>query len=109
MLDLWGEGATFEELRAAVEAHPDAAKAPYMALDCSFRVVLDAWGHTWTEAQQKQLYDQLAVFLPFEGRVDLKAPQQTFWLCCVAQGGENGLPEMPQRWYFGRQVALADR
>jgi hypothetical protein len=96
-------------MAAAVAAMPAAAKAPYCGADTSFKIVLDAWGHTWSEAQQQQLLDRCPEFLPSQGKVDLWAPQQTFWLACARLGGANGLPASEPRWYFGRQVALADR
>lgn len=45
----------------------------------------------------------------FEGPVELEAPQHTFWVVTVNSDGEAGMPEMPTRWVFGRQVALGDR
>lgn len=45
----------------------------------------------------------------FEGRVELEAPEHTFWVVTVASDGEAGMPAMPTRWVFGRQVALGDR
>jgi hypothetical protein len=76
-----------------------------------FRVVLDSWGFKWSNTEQKQLLGQLAAFLPFQGPVSLTAARHSFWLCCISRTqGNNGLPdELPTRWVFGRQVALADR
>ncbi|WIA11111.1 hypothetical protein OEZ85_011255 [Tetradesmus obliquus] len=109
IFELWGEGSSFEEMGAAVAALPAATKAPYCGPDTSFKVVLDAWGHSWSEEQQQQMIDRCPEFLPSQGRVELRAPQQTFWLACARLGGANGLPASEPRWYFGRQVALADR
>jgi tRNA (guanine10-N2)-methyltransferase len=109
IFELWGEGSSFEEMAAAVAALPAAAKDPYCGPDTSFKIVLDAWGHTWSEAQQQDLIDRCPEFLPSRGKVNLRAPQQTFWLACAKLGGLNGLPASEPRWYFGRQVALADR
>jgi tRNA (guanine10-N2)-methyltransferase len=109
IFELWGEGSSFEEMAAAVAALSAAAKAPYCGPDTSFKIVLDAWGHTWSEAQQQDLLDRCPEFLPSQGKVSLRAPQQTFWLACAKLGGANGLPASQPRWYFGRQVALADR
>ncbi|KAF8068156.1 Tr1 [Scenedesmus sp. PABB004] len=110
MLELWGEGGSFEELADAIAAHPAAAKAPYLGRGVTFRVLLDAWGFTWTPEQQARLFAGLERVLPFEGRVDLAAPAHVFWLCCIGGGAaHNGLPAVPERWYFGRQVAVADR
>jgi hypothetical protein len=45
----------------------------------------------------------------FEGEIQLKDPQNTFWVVTVQSDGEAGMPPMPTRWVFGRQVALGDR
>eukprot|EP00775_Hariotina_reticulata_P006648 gene6648-6873_t len=105
ILEIWGEGSTFEEMQHAVEALPKAVKSPYLDSKESFRVVLDSWGFKWSSTEQRQLLDQLAAFLPFQGPVRLTGAEHSFWLCCVSRKqGNNGLPdELPTRWraYIG--------
>jgi tRNA (guanine10-N2)-methyltransferase len=106
--EVWGEGATWEELQASIEAFPEARKAPYYSPDITFKVNIDTWGFKFTAEEQRDAIQRLQ-FLPLEGKVDLKAAQVNFWLVCVDKLGNNGMPELPPRKYFLRQVALGDR
>lgn len=109
MFDIWGEGSSFEEMLAAVAAHPAHLKAPFLAPDASFKVILSTVGFKWGEAQYQQHIRTLVGSLGFEGEVELQTPRNTFWVVTVESDGESGIPAMPTRWVFGRQVALGDR
>jgi tRNA (guanine10-N2)-methyltransferase len=71
-------------------------------------VNVDTWGFKYTEEEQREIFTKLA-FIPFEGRVRLKDAQHIFWFVSVDKLGNNGLPELPRRMYFVRQVVLSNR
>lgn len=46
----------------------------------------------------------------WRGRVDLRDAQHVMWITKCERGDNMGLPEtIPTRWFFGRQVAIADK
>lgn len=109
MFDIWGEGSSFDEMMVAVAAHPAHLKAPFLAPDASFKVIMSTVGFKWGEAQYHQHIRTLVGSLGFEGEVELQTPRNTFWVVTVESDGESGIPAMPTRWVFGRQIALGDR
>ena len=113
--ELWGEGADWEELQAAVEAYmaaPATAAAASAALDptTTFRVVIETFGHTLGAEQRAATLPRLD-FIPFRGAVRLSGKcDHEFYLLVsdVPLNAEpNGLPPgaVPRRLYFGRRVA----
>jgi hypothetical protein len=109
MFDVWGEADSFEGMLEAVAAHPAHLKAPHLTPDASFKLILSTVGFKWREEQYKQYVHRAVEAIGFEGEIQLKDPQNTFWVVTVQSDGEAGMPPMPTRWVFGRQVALGDR
>jgi hypothetical protein len=54
------------------------------------------------------MIEQLS-WLPLLGKIDLKEPQHKFWLALSEAETNHGLPSIPDRLYFGREVALGQR
>ena len=54
------------------------------------------------------MIEQLS-WLPLLGRIELKKPQHKFWLALSETEANHGLPTIPARAYFGREVALGQR
>lgn len=92
----------------AVAAAPDALKAPYTAAGASFKVVMSTVGFKWRPNQYRGYIFDLVRAIGFEGDVELENPDHMFWVVTIESDGQSGLPEMPTRWIFGRQVAVAD-
>ncbi|KAK9831589.1 hypothetical protein WJX74_001554 [Apatococcus lobatus] len=106
--EIWGEGKDMVDLQQSIEACSAQKLAAWCSADLTFKVAVDGWGQTLTQEQQVELIEQLA-FLPIQGRVKLKHPDVIFHLI-VARWQENtGLPEVPHRLYFGREVAVSNR
>ncbi|GLC40262.1 hypothetical protein PLESTB_001633100 [Pleodorina starrii] len=110
MVEVWGEGETWEELRAAIEAYPEALKAPWLAPEHTFRVVVESFGSSLTMEAQIDLIEKLE-FVNFKGIVRLRDPQVRFALLRCDCGDHGSLidAKVPPRWYFGRLVASSDR
>ncbi|KAK9096379.1 hypothetical protein Sjap_021876 [Stephania japonica] len=108
--ELWGEGDNYEELEKAVTSYPDERKLPYLATETTFRIVVDSFGKIINFEEQNKRIQSLK-FIPFKGRVNLKNPEQKFWLMETDDyGSKNGLPPVVQkRIFFGREVGAADR
>ncbi|KAI4966793.1 hypothetical protein ZWY2020_035997 [Hordeum vulgare] len=72
--ELWGHGATYDELEKAIRAYPDERKLPYLTPESSFKIV---------------------------GRVNLKKPDHKFFVLETDDyGSQNGLPPVSQKAVF---------
>ncbi|KAG1669595.1 hypothetical protein FOA52_006368 [Chlamydomonas sp. UWO 241] len=109
-MEVWGEGSTWEELTTSIEACPAAIKAPWLANDkLAFKVHVESYGCKIPEAEKVAMIRKLA-FIPFMGPVSLKAPDVVFWLIVCKPSENLGIADsVPDRLYFGRQVAQSDR
>lgn len=108
VLEVWGEAESLQGLQAAVAAYPEEERVKWGAPDQSFKFVVDTWGCTYTMSQQIDLIESMEGCTRFQGRIDLRTPQNRFWLIVVKSNG-RGLPLLPDRYYFGREVAAGDR
>lgn len=108
MYDVWGEGADYDELHASLQACPSERMEPFLAADASFKIVVDGFGKVIPMEDQFERIERFG-YIPFLGRVDLRRPDHKFWLIEVAADGNNGLPVLPPRVFFARQVACSDR
>ncbi|KAG2424414.1 hypothetical protein HXX76_014468 [Chlamydomonas incerta] len=110
LIDVWGEGSTWEELEAALRAYPGEAMAPWVGPEHTFKVAVDTFGSKLAMDDQLDLIEKLE-FLPFKGKVRLRNPELTFVLLVVDCEWNDSLVDvaLPRRYYFGRQVAAADR
>ncbi|KAJ9533440.1 hypothetical protein QJQ45_026477 [Haematococcus lacustris] len=107
LVEVWGEGSSWEELQSAVQAYPQHLQQPWLAPHHTYKVVVDSYGTCLTQAQQLQHLQRMA-FLPFQGKVQLKRPEVKFWLMIVNITGTTGHGDadmVPYRLYFGRIVA----
>jgi hypothetical protein len=71
-VDVWGEGADWEELRASIEAYPAAKKARWNSPQLSWKMVVEGWGLTIQTSQQVDIIERMA-YLGFQ--VNCKDPQ----------------------------------
>jgi len=55
---------------------------------------------------QSSCYPQQFQFLPFQGRVNLTAPDQVFSLLLDYGDDSNEAPASPDRLFFGRLVGI---
>ncbi|KAG2487107.1 hypothetical protein HYH03_014220 [Edaphochlamys debaryana] len=110
LVEVWGEGSSWEEMRAAVEACPEELKAPWLGPDFSFRVVVESYGRSLTMEEQLELITALE-FIPFQGAVRLRDPQLRFVLIVCDCNDNPSLVDarLPTRYYFGRVVGSCDR
>lgn len=93
-IQVWGEGSTFEELQSSIEECPEHVKAPFYSKEISFRVVVDAWGCKMRQEEKVQSIEKLQ-YLPLKGRIDLKQPNQIYWLIIADPSRLTGFPGVP--------------
>lgn len=109
LVEPWGEGASWEELFAAVNSYPEEQRGRFAAEDQSFRVRVEAWGRKVSSDEQLDIIESLQGCTRFRGRVDLDAPDHKFMAILSGKNSSANLPPLPQRFYFGEQVAVGDR
>jgi len=51
-IEVWGEGASWNELLASVKALPAGRIDPWNSPDISFKIVVDGWGKAIKQAEQ---------------------------------------------------------
>ncbi|XP_065850098.1 uncharacterized protein [Euphorbia lathyris] len=108
--ELWGEGSSYEELEESIMSYPDERKLPYLTSESTFKITVDTFGKVISFEEQNDRI-QAFTYIPFKGRVNLKAPEHKFWLMETDDYGvNNGLPPVAQRRiFFGREIGGADR
>lgn len=86
-----------------------AAHTPHPTLHTHTQVSVETFGCKLQQAQQVGAIERLMEFVPLKGKVSLRQADVTFWLVVSRTGGNTGVPDMPDRFYFGRAVAPCER
>ena len=107
IIDLWGEGTSWEDLHANVMQYEPVEKAKYGAPDQSFRFVVDSRGSSVSLERRIEIIEGFIECTEFRGCIDLKTPMHDWWAIETSARRLNNLPLLPQRCYFGRQIAVA--
>jgi tRNA (guanine10-N2)-methyltransferase len=106
VMELWGEGSSWEELQSNVSNYDPIDKAKYAAPDQSFKLVVESWGQTVTLEEKLNIIESFEKCTQLQGPVDLKTPMHYFWAieCSIPHKNLCCLPQLPIRYYFGRQI-----
>ncbi|KAL0027841.1 hypothetical protein WJX77_009882 [Trebouxia sp. C0004] len=107
-LEVWGEGATWEELLASIQAYPRECIQRWCMPNISFKILVDGWGRAVKQEQQLDIINKFD-FLGLQGPIKMQTPDLTLRVIIADPADNNGLPEVPYRIYFGRDVACSDR
>ena len=63
--ELWGQGATYDELEEAIRAYPDERKLPYLTPESSFKIIVDSFGKAVSFEEQNAIIKRFT-YIPFE-------------------------------------------
>nr|XP_003215629.1 PREDICTED: tRNA (guanine(10)-N2)-methyltransferase homolog [Anolis carolinensis] len=108
IFELWGHGKSTDELYSSLKNYPLENMAPYLQSNLTYKIKVHAFNKTLTQEEKIQRIDSLE-FLPFEGKVNLKKPDNIFWLLEDYGMDPNNIPEHPIDLYFGRWIANGQR
>ena len=106
-VELWASGDSWDALAEALRSMPREQCAPYLAEGTTFKVRVEAFGRSLSEAEKIEQIKRLEPLLPWRGKVRLKDPQHTFVL--LYDGARGGHGPKAERLYFGRVVASGQR
>lgn len=81
-MEVWGEGATWEELTEAVKSFPAHLKQPWGTSQTSFKLVVDGWGKVIKHQQQLEIIEKFD-FLGFTVSTSSVSPMHAslYWTC----------------------------
>ncbi len=80
LYEVWGEGGSWEELKASILGGLSGRDPAYLAADASWRIWVDSFGCSCPDPVS--MLNRLE-FVPFQGPVSLDNPQHSFRLIKV--------------------------
>ncbi|XP_055328397.1 tRNA (guanine(10)-N2)-methyltransferase homolog isoform X2 [Paramacrobiotus metropolitanus] len=106
--ECWIQAKSFANLLETIPHLPAPFTAPYSLPDSSFRIRIHSYGKKLAWAKITERVEDLSV-LPFQGKVDLVNPVNSFHVL-EDYGGDN-VPyrEFPEQVFFGRWIAGGGR
>uniref|UniRef100_A0AAQ5Y6V0 Uncharacterized protein n=1 Tax=Amphiprion ocellaris TaxID=80972 RepID=A0AAQ5Y6V0_AMPOC len=106
--ELWGHGQTHSELKTSILNYPLENMSPFMHKNSTYRINVYTFNKTLQFADRIKRIDAME-YLPFEGTVSLKEPENIFCLLEDYGTDPNNIPEHPNYIYFGRWIADGQR
>ncbi|CRK31697.1 hypothetical protein BN1708_005509 [Verticillium longisporum] len=108
--ELWGYAPSglYEDIHADVRARTEPLWSSYAT--CSFKFIVDAFQHTRTMDERVQLINSFS-YLAFQGRIDMRAPDETFTIFedwPFRPAGVRPEPN-PRRLFLGRWLGGGSR
>jgi len=111
VMELWGDGPSYEAASAAAEQLDGAFVEPYYRADSSWAIFVDAFGLSLDLAQQAEARSHFRR-LGFQGPVKCKDGDNVFFCLEHHAAGPTGLVpagSKPSWVYFGREVCRSSR
>ncbi|XP_022795236.1 tRNA (guanine(10)-N2)-methyltransferase homolog isoform X1 [Stylophora pistillata] len=106
--ELWGQGENLTALKDNILQYPPDKMNTFTSSDKSFKISIESFNKKLSISQQREFIDQFQ-FLPFQGCVNLTAPDNLFALLLDYGDDPNEAPPIPQRLFFGRLVGHGQR
>ncbi|CAH3123253.1 unnamed protein product [Porites lobata] len=106
--ELWGHGNNLTEVKNSVLQYPAHKMKPFSSSNSTFKISIETFNKKLSVSQQRELIDQFE-FLPFEGCVNLSAPDHVFSLLVDYGDDPNAAPPNPERLFFGRLIGHGQR
>lgn len=109
IIALWGHGITHEDLYEDLRKSKDTVMSHLMDT-ASFKIVVDGFNKSLPQKYKVQRIERLTEdALPFSGKIDLKNPDQLYYLLEDYGKQSKNAESVPQHVYFGRWVADGNR
>ena len=109
-VEVWGGGKDYDELDASIALCPDELKSKYYKSDVQFSFKLKGIDKKIPMPQQtKRIVWMLDEKLHFEGQVNLRSPEEVFYIVEDYLGVDKAPESEPAFIYFGRLIAEGQR
>ncbi|XP_048727782.2 tRNA (guanine(10)-N2)-methyltransferase homolog [Ostrea edulis] len=109
VIELWGHGNTHEDLYEDLRKSKDAI-VPYLSRPSSFKIVVDGFNRSLPHKYKIQMIEKLIDgALPFEGKIDLKNPDEIYYLLEDYGKQSKNATADPEHVYFGRWITDGNR
>uniref|UniRef100_UPI00358F63C4 tRNA (guanine(10)-N2)-methyltransferase homolog n=1 Tax=Myxine glutinosa TaxID=7769 RepID=UPI00358F63C4 len=106
--EIWGTGRTLDELVTSLQTYPKHRMSPFCKADSTFKISVHSFNKTLPQADRLNKIEALS-FLPWDGKVNLSAPDHTFCLLENYAGDVNNIPNDPCQVFFGRWLTDGQR
>ena len=107
VFEVWGEGATFEELVLSLKQCPAHMTEPFGAQ--SWCIKTETFGSTTTLEAKRSMFEALG-FLPLRGSINLESPEcQLGLLINYEKAKRHDEKPTALKFWFGRQIAMSSR
>ncbi|MCJ1436299.1 hypothetical protein MMC27_005677 [Xylographa pallens] len=103
---LWAAAPTYDALHSIVRTQSSHLWPLYEK--SSFKFTVDIFNGSLSEADQIDIVNEFA-YLPFNGRVAMKSPDEEFVVCQDHEHGAGITTSTPKMIYFGRLVGRSGR
>ncbi|CAK9439087.1 uncharacterized protein LODBEIA_P33110 [Lodderomyces beijingensis] len=104
--ELWGQGATYEELHASIKE--TSAERFDVYKKCSFKFTFESFKGSRDHKSQVKTIESFS-YLDFEGPINLKAPDETFTVLEEYEVSGQDKADQPKQLWFGRLIQLSER
>ncbi|EER33706.1 hypothetical protein CTRG_02524 [Candida tropicalis MYA-3404] len=101
--ELWGYGKTYEELHVDVKEKSSDKFDKYK--ECSFKFDFKSFQGKQSNREKVKTIESFS-YLAFDGKIDLKTPDETF---VVMEEYIKGGPKVPVNIWFARELQLSQR
>lgn len=111
VFEFWGRGTTLEEMHEAIRAHPTFEQRKEQFKHSSFKFEFENYrGGKKKDMATKVKQIETFRYVGFEGKIDMKNPEQTYTLIEEYEAPTGKTPAAtPLSYLFGRLVQVSDR
>ena len=111
VFEFWGRGTTLEEMHEAIRAHPTFEQRKEQFKHSSFKFEFENYrGGKKKDMATKVKQIETFRYVGFEGKIDMKSPEQTYTLIEEYEAPTGKTPAATPLFYlFGRLVQVSDR
>ncbi|XP_069106178.1 tRNA (guanine(10)-N2)-methyltransferase homolog [Argopecten irradians] len=110
IIELWGHGSTYSELNQSLRETDKDVMDPHFVKEKSFKFELDAFNKKVIQSYKLERFESLPHdVLAFQGEVNLRDPDEIFFLMEDYGPFGSQASDNPHHIYFGRRISEGQR
>lgn len=106
LYELWTNSYDFNQFREDLRQSPNIQLSEYR--NSSFRIQVESYNKKLSTKAKVDKIESIA-FLPFDGKIDLNSPENSFHLLEYYGNNPNEIPAEPVQIIFGRKIVDSNR